>query len=360
MASLFASAPIEANACSPGFDGLQVELREPGALPRNGVLVIEATSGAGGATNASDEIAVVVALDGVEVAGELEVVDLWDPDAFEHQVLVVWRPGAELAPAEGYQVSITVEDIDEGERVIESTFDVVDQAAPVLEFVTASVQGELREGLAAASFGARICCSMNFGCGDESDCTTAEERASVGLTASFDIGEAMENYTVVRPFSGMAGAAEDAGEWGMADAAEVQSFRPTFNELSESYCAAYEALDLLTGAVVTSDPTCLEAPDGLTLDQTPVDVDAWSEDCLDDPYWEDSGEPWVSPEDEEDELDTDAEPDTDGGVDSDTDSGGDASQDAAGGGCSVDRGSGTKWALWSLLGFGLLSLRRRG
>jgi len=388
-----ALCPADADACSPPpGDGIQVGILANGeTLHRDGAVLIYVTDFDLDATDAATDMTIVVTLDEQEVAGTVEVLDiLGEASSWEHNALAVWRPDAEFVPAEDYHVTVAYEDVWEGGTIVAGGFfDVVDDVAPSLESITASVSEEIEPGHVLQPFGDRICCTREDSCGDYADCVTEQERETIRIRGDYDLGGAAGQYTLIRLFSGVDGAADERGLHVLPGEVLLDGYRATFNEVVGSYCVAFEAVDVLHGATVLSNVACVDAPDDLVLEEAPFDVETWAQGCIEDPFWEETGEPYG----DDGETDGDTDSDTDGGSDSDSD-GGDSGPDSGGGSdTDGDSGAGTEsgggpdsdsdtdggvgasdggggcrvqsddapaaWALLAFLGLGGLLVRRR-
>ena len=395
---LVALNPADADACSPPpNDGLEIGINSNGAeLHRDGAIVLNVSDYDLDGSDAADEMTITVTLGEEELTGSVEILDiLGGPSSWEHNVIALWRPDVEFAPGE-YDISILHEDVWEGGTAsVSGSFTVLDELAPVLQSVTASVSEEITTGQPPRYFGERICCTNEDSCGAYTDCVSENQRESLQIRGDYDLGGADGQYTLVRLFSGLDGTADVPGFRVLPGDALADGYRPTFNQAFGSYCVAFEAVDVLHGATILSDVACIDAPADLVLEETPYDVETWAEGCLDDPVWEETGEPWIpgGETDGESDSDTDGDSDsdtdggsdsdsdggsdsdsdggsdsdsdsvggsdTDGGPDSDSDSDGGAGASGGGGGCSVNGGPMPPWALIGLFGFGGMLARRR-
>ncbi len=405
-AGLVALNPADADACSPPpNDGLEIGINSTGAqLHRDGAIVLSVSDYDLDGSDAADEMTITVQRGEQDVTGSVEILDiLGGPSTWEHNVIALWRPDVEFAPGD-YSINISHEDVWEGgTTTVTGSFSVLDEAAPVLQSVTASVSEEITTGQPPRYFGERICCTNEDSCGAYTDCVSENQRESLQIRGDYDLGGADSQYTLVRLFSGLDGTADIPGFRVMPGASLADGYRPTFNQPFGSYCVAFEAVDVLHGATILSDVACIDAPADLVLEETPYDVEAWAESCLDDPVWEETGEPWVPGGETDGESDSDTEgdsdtdggsdtdrgsdsdsdsdsdggsdsdsdggsdsdsdtaggSDTDGGPDSDSDSDGGAAASGGGGGCNVNGDPVSPWALLGLFGFGSLLVRRR-
>lgn len=342
-ACLLVGAPDTAHACSPPPpDGLHVELLSQGPIHRDGALVLYARDYDLDATDIASEMTIEVTLDGETIAGSLEVLDTLGPaSSWEHEVIALWRPDAELVAAEGYQLAISFDPGDgNAEQTTEASFTVLDASAPVLEMIAAST-AEPEVGQQSSGFGPRICCTQEDSCGERNTCTTESVREELVVRGFFDLGDADPQYVLVRAFSGLAGAADQLRIQLRPGSQLPDGFHASFSDVEGSYCVAFEAVDVLTGTTVNSDVVCVDAPNDLIRAEQATDVDLWAERCLDDPHWEANGQPWTpgSPP---------PEGDTDG-----------TGQDDDASGCNVAGGGSASWAWLTVLLAAATRRRRR-
>lgn len=382
--------PTDAEACSPPpSEGIEVEpLWEGVPIRRDGVLAARLTDYAGELSGADDEFTISVTREGVEVPGTVEIVEYADDDelSYARTGLIVWRPEVDFE-SDVYRVTIVVANDAwvGGEVTGETAVTVLDEFAGALDAEPIDV--EMLDTVSAVGTGPRVCCDMDLGCGEGTSCQSTMERDAVMINGTFGLDPDDGRYAYVRVLTGIDGVADQHSGWVLPGNEVSEGWGVTFAESAQSYCLAYEYVSLIDGSTTNSNIACVDHGE-LVLDEREVDLEPWAANCLDEPYWEESGEPWIPNGESDGESDTDA-PETDTGEESDTDgpgtsgtegetvtesdsdSGGEtdggggetdggegpgSDSDDAGCGCTTnDSGSG-----WLGLGlFGLLALLRR-
>lgn len=318
----WASVPAEANACSPEpSDGVEVQpLWEGVGIHRDGALVGTFVDYDGDPTDSTGEFTITVMHDGVEVPGTVEVIDYIGPDAgFSRSAFMVWRPDAELE-VDTYLATIDIasDPFTKVESTLETTFTVIDELAGELETTPIEADDELGVSF-SSGFGPRVCCGMDFGCGDGESCRHTSERDAVTLFS--DVGMDLQDgrYGYARVLSGVDGNADEPSGWILPGSDTSEGWSVNFLESADSYCIAFEYVNLLDGSTTSSNVACSDHGD-LVIEEREVDLVSWAENCIDEPYWEDTGEPWVPAGESESESDSDTDgPETDSGQESDTD-----------------------------------------
>lgn len=368
--------PADAQACSEGpTEGVFVRTSWDGIeIHPDGVVAGTIGAHDGDLSDALDEFTITVTHGGIEVPGTVELVEHGAENSSAYATAVlVWRPDVALE-ADTYLVTLEVSDIyNSSVSRPETTFSVVEGTAEAPDAGSIAIDPDV-EVLSAGGFGPRVCCHADFGCGLEGEsCRSLMERDQVTVSTDFDLGPQVGPYGYVRVLTGIDGVAEDVVAWLVPGESLEDGWRWTFSEQASRYCVAYEYISLLDGGTTRSDVACADHGD-LLLQEYDVDLESWNSGCLEEPYWEDSGEPYIPDSDSAgsdtgDDSDTEEPPPTSdsqgstasgggetdgGGTDRDGEPGSDV--DDSGCGCTTnDSGSG-----WLGLGFfGLLALLRR-
>lgn len=352
-----AGASRPAEACSPPPDlGIWPSLGDLAidGVPTDGVIAFRATA-YGELADALALLQIVVTQDGVAVEGAIETVSLSSNDDFgmSRDLFVVWRPSAPFAASSTYLATITAED-PYGESPPVNEVTVTTGEGPAGAFPVLAI-GDAMLDKSTVESGPRVCCDD----GNDGDCgfnecmaPEVEERAS--LTATVTTGEdPLLSQAFVRARAGVDGSTEAFGVIGRADESNTLGLQRTF-EAAQSYCLAVELVSLIDGSVSEPVSVCVEHGD-LVLESGPNEnLEGWLAGCIDDPYWEDTNEPYV-PSTGESEGDGGSE--SEGGSEDGSEGSGAQDDDGAKGcGCDVDeRGS-----LGGLLALALgLRARRR-
>ncbi len=372
MAAWAQARPAE--ACSPPPNvGIYPDVVDGSlaGVPTDGVIAFGATV-FGDLEESLALLTVEVTLEGAPVDGAIETVD-GDGD----EVIVVWRPAAPFAASADYVATITSTSPDGGIAEVMATLDVAigdgPAGAPVApELVEVSILG------VPYDTGPRVCCDDGNSCGFP---LCAAPQSADKPTIFGDLGEAtdpMASQTYLRLRAGVDDGNEPVAVLGVASRVGAISVVHAFEAAAGNYCLALEAVSLVDGSVAPIVPSCVEHGQ-LELGEGPNEqFESFLEQCIADPYWEDTNEPYepdgddTDSGDDGDDADTgddgdDAESGDDGddaesGDDGDDaesgdDDGGQDESDAAGCGCTTDAPS--RLSTLVLLAIGALGHRRR-
>ncbi len=406
FAGMFALVPDEAEACSPDpcfSSATFLEDLQPlnaGAIPIDGVLVLQAT---GRNVDDADLLATIdleVSREGVPVAGAIETT--------QAEGILVWRPAAPLVPGE-HALNIHFENIDDeyGYNCGPASVDSFAQVTVVDQMAQAIGQPQIEHKQSVELFALRglddlVCCDGAFPqngdyCGysdydsywSEGECASHRGEGFLRVDIALDTQlDPATSGVVLRTFF----VDETPISRGIVDQSSTQQDNP--------FCTHVELQNLASGLVVVSEPQCHGDEVADLLGPQPMDAKAalagkcsgplYTCEVIEGPLsrWDPANCTPFAPEEETDsgpttsesESQSDSDPTAGPGSDSDptagpgsdttptsgsageggSDSAGDGGQDGlVEHGCACDSGTGDPTALLGLLGLGLLGLRRR-
>lgn len=366
LVAAFMAAPSPAEACSPfpdpGFfpqlaDGARTD------VPTDGVIAFRAEA-YGEFDEALALLDIEVTQDGTPVAGSIETVEIGTSEGFGTvtQIFVVWRPDAPFAGETSYVASVAVADgFDPMLPPTVTTLDITTapgSAGPLPTLALADVE------LVAEStgFGPRVCCDVGNSCGFDG-CEALELADRPAMRARVIVpDDPMAAQAYLRLSSGVDDALAEHGIAGLATDVSG-TFQRTFDAAAGNYCFGVELVSLIDGSVQPMVSQCEAHGDlALTRGENPA-FEPFLEQCLADPFWEDTGEPYVPGGSDETGGDDSGGDDSDG-----DDSGGSGSDDTGGLGqdvelrgcaCAVQDG-GTGWPAWAMFVLAGAWIRRRG
>lgn len=318
-AALWAPTPARACSYSDLSPGLTVYSSDAKTIAADGVLAFDAYFFGADIADVSTRFTLTVTRDGAPVAGSLEFLTLWsgapgflrdevvEDATLLHQLVIVWRPAAPLAPG-AYAGVMWVEypgGTNYHDEMNPLAITVTDAPGPPLaapEFEAIGGEMVAREVLEQA------CCETGYdSCSHDSLCKPTR----VFEVPGFRIGTALPEihreraYLWVAQFvDGTPGAPQPTHtpwlrpwEDSAPLFAQWSDFNPVgFDEARDEYCVVLGATSLIDGSSATSEPFCatLAGPREETL--TPEFAlytesdDPW--DCLEPPVYAHNGEPY--------------------------------------------------------------------
>lgn len=362
-----AGASRPAQACSPPESlSLYPELAEStqASVPTDGVIAFRA-SATGELADVQALLSITVMQGELEVEGAIETIVLSTREDWvtSHDLIFVWRPTAPLAAAGQYAASVAVSaahvenDLDPTTFAIDVT--VGDGAAGA--FPAPVLSGSVLDKQSSPS-GPQICCNdENEGDCGFGLCTTPVVADRPVLAMMVDAGaEPVLSQAYVRVRAGVDGATEPYVVLGLGHALGEVQVQHTFAAAADSYCMAAELVSLIDGTVGEPVTVCVDHGE-LVLESGPnPNLENFLELCADDPYWEDTQEPYVPGGEEggSEEGGSEEGGSEEGGSE---DSGGDGGLDEDARGCGCDargRDSLVPGLLVLMIGAGLRRRRR--
>lgn len=286
-----------AEACSPPPDlSLWPDLVDGAiaGLPTDGVIAFRANS-TGALEDALGLLTIEVTQDGVSIAGTIETIEISSNDDFgveSRDLFVVWRPDAALAPSTDYVATISVATA--GDPEIFDSMAVLDITTGT-DAAGALPQPQLGGAeLGKQPFGAgpRVCCDVNDSCGFVS-CAAPEQAEQPTVTAAITAGpDPLFSQMYLRARAGTDDATEEYAVVGIAAKVDGNGLQFSFPEIAGNYCLGVEAVSLIDGSALPVVVQCVAHGD-LVLESGPnPDFDSFLGQCVGDPYWEDTNDPY--------------------------------------------------------------------
>ena len=294
-ATLFA-IPTPAEACSPIPDpGFYPQLAdsERTGVPTDGVIAFRADA-YGEIDEALALLSIEVTQDGLPVTGAIETIEISTSDSFGTvtDLFVVWRPEVAFAPSTDYVASIAIADgFDPKAPPTVTTLDIstgAGAAGPLPTLEVSSVE------LAAEPYGTgpRVCCDDGNSCGFAL-CEAPEVADRPVLRATVGVAEdPMAAQAYVRLSSGVDDALAEDGIGGIAAEVGGTTFQRTFDGAAGNYCFGAELVSLIDGSVQPIVSQCQAHGDLELTTGDNTGFGAFLEQCIGDPYWEDTEEPY--------------------------------------------------------------------
>jgi MYXO-CTERM domain-containing protein len=380
-AAALLATPTPAEACSPVRDPSFYPQLTDGVrtgVPTDGVIAFRADA-YGDLEEALALLTIEVTQDGLPVAGAIETIEISSSvDLVEStDLFVVWRPEAAFDASSDYVASVAVGDpFDPKAPPTVTTLDITTGEGPAGDLP--AIELSTLE-LAAEPYGTgpRVCCDDGNSCGFPL-CVApdAEDRPVIRATVGLAADDPMAAQAYLRLSSGVDDALAEDGIGGIAADLDGTTFQRTFDAAAGSYCFGAEIVSLIDGSVLPIVSQCEAHGDlELTTGPNPALEGALAQ-CVGEPYWEDTMEPYEPEGGTGDESgsgsgsdggsgDDDGTGSSDGGIvddsggdDGNTDGNGSQNDDASGCACNVESGRGG----WSALALFVLVggwLRRR-
>lgn len=299
VAAALLIAPTPAEACSPPPSLALFPQLADGArtgVPTDGVIAFRADA-YGELTEALGLLNMDVTQDGMPVAGAIETIELSTSDEFgsiRTDLFIVWRPEAAFAPSSDYVASIAVADEWDPKGLPTVTTLEISTAADAAGALPAPELLEVELGVNATGSGPRVCCDDGNSCGFPA-CAALEEsdhpRLGFTLGAAGDDPLATQGY--VRLLAGVDDGLEAYAVAGIAAEVDGFSLQHTFDAAAGNYCIGAELVSFIDGSALPIVSQCEDHGD-LELATAPNSgFDAFLEQCVGEPYWEDTDEPYV-------------------------------------------------------------------
>ena len=373
-----------AEACEPPPELAifpQVQDGSIAEVPTDGVIAFRAEA-YGELAEAMGLLAIEVTQDDMPVDGAIETVEISTSDEFgstRTDLFVVWRPAAAFAASTSYAATVTIADPWNPKGEPDVVVLDVTTGTGAADALPEPSFGDAALAAMRLDAGPRVCCDVGNSCGF-ADCRAPDQADQPTLTADVVAGTGpMLSQTYLRVRAGVDGATEEYAVLGIAAAADGATLQRSFPEAADSYCFGIEAVSLIDGSTAEVVTSCVDHG-GLELGAGPnPDFAGFLDQCIGDPYWEDTMEPYEpggttgdSGGSEEADGGSTDDDGTDGGEatnEDDGDSGDDSADDSAddsggqagdGDGCACDvdgdRG-GVGAGLWLIVG--ALARRRR-
>jgi MYXO-CTERM domain-containing protein len=360
-----AGASRPAQACSPPEDlSLYPNLGDStqASVPTDGVIAFRA-SATGEIEDVQALLSITVMQGELEVEGTIETIVLSTREdwVISHDLVFVWRPTAPFAAAGQYAASVAVSDayVDNDLDPTIYAIDVTVGDGPAGAFPAPVLSGGALDKQSVQS-GPRVCCDDYNDCGS-GDCQApiVVDQPVLAMTVAMGT-ESLLSQAYVRMRAGVDGTTEPVAVLGLGhEFGEAQVQHP-FAAAAGSYCIAAELVSLIDGTVGEPVTVCVEHG-ALELGSGPNEYfDGFVEQCIAEPYWEDTDEPYVpgSEEGGSEEGGSEEGGSEEGGSEDSGDDGG-LDEDARGCGCDAGgRDSLVPGLLVLVVGAGLRRRRR--
>ena len=295
-----AGASRPAEACSPPEElSLYPSLAEStqAIVPTDGVIAFRASAN-GELADVQALLSITVMQGELEVPGAIETVVLSTREdwVISHDLVFVWRPTEPFAAAGQYTASVAVADpyVDNDLDPTIYAIDVTVGDGPAGAFPTLVLSGGALDKESSPS-GPQVCCED----GNDGDCGFGNCQAPIvadhPVLAMMVVAgtDSVLSQAYVRMRAGTDGATEPVTVIGLGHEIGETQVQYAFAAAADSYCIAAELVSLIDGTVGEPVTVCVDHGE-LELESAPnPGFDGLLEQCIDDPYWEDTDEPYV-------------------------------------------------------------------